>query len=257
MQLQTNGLHHTLSTIMVFQTKEYGRFKMLLGNRQLNETKIKRIIRDIESGIDVLKYYPIQVIEKNDRLEIIDGQHRFYITKKLKREVHYILMKESRDLPDIAKINSNTEKWKAKDFINCYIQQGNNNYEQLQWFMDTYKFTLTVSIKLLSSGNPGTESGNNQSQEFERGLFKVDFFDKAVEVAETCKLFDAFPHWRDRGFVIAIFRIKEAGKITINDLLDKVSKTPELLKKQTGFKEYIFTLESIYNRGKQVRVVIY
>jgi hypothetical protein len=257
MQFETNGLQHTLSTVMVFQTSEYGRFKMLQGNRELNEAKIKRIIRDIESGIDVLKYYPIQVTERNGRLEIIDGQHRFFIAKKLKREVHYIIMKEERQLPDIAKINSNTEKWKTKDFINCYIQQGNNNYEQLQWFMDTYGFTVTVSIKLLSKGDPGTESGIGDSQDFQRGLFKVEFFDKAIEVAEMCKKFNAFQHWKDRGFIIAIYRISQTGKITVDELLEKYKKHPDMLKKQAGFKDYIFQLESLYNRGRQARVVIY
>lgn len=257
MQIVTDGLQHTLSTVMVFQSDDYGRFKMLLGNRELNETKIKRIIKDIQEGIDVLKYYPITVAEKKGRLEILDGQHRYYISKKLKRPVHYILMKEERELPDIAKINSNTERWKTKDFINCYIQQGNKNYELLQQFMDTYPFTVTISVKLLTHGHPGTESGLGDSQEFQRGKFKVNFWDKAIEFANLVKLFEEFPVWRERGFIIALYRINEAKKVDVKEILDKCKKHPDMLKKQAGFKEYIFNLESIYNKGRQIRVVIY
>ncbi len=251
-------MQHSISQVQVFCTNEYGRFKIINGNRQLNEKKIKRIILDIESGIDVLQYYPITVKEVKDRLEIIDGQHRFYISKKLKRQIHYILMEEDRSLPDIAKINSNTEKWKTADFINCYIQQGNENYKMLQEFMDKYGFNSTVSIKLLQAGNPGTESGLfNYGHDFQRGLFKVQYPEVAYQTAEKCKSFEPFLHWRDRNFIIAIFRIDAAGKVTIEDLLSRYKKNPDKLQRQPGFKEYIFQLESIYNIGKQNRVVIY
>ena len=251
-------MQHTESQIKIHFSSDYGRFKFLNGNRELNEVKIKRILRDIADGIDVLQYYPIQVREHNDRLEIIDGQHRFYISKKLKRPVHYILMKQDRQLSDIAKINSNTEKWKTKDFINCYIQQGNNNYQVLQDFMDKYNFTATVSIKLLQVGNPGTESGLlNIGHEFQRGQFKVKFYDMATLIAEKCKLFEHFSSWRDRNFVIAIYRIETAKKVCIEDLVIRYHKSPEKLTRQANFKEYIFQLEQLYNIGKQNRVVIY
>jgi hypothetical protein len=251
-------MQHIPSTVEVFFTAEYGLFKMINGNRQLDERKISKIIRDISDGIDVLKYYPIQVSEKNGRLEIIDGQHRFFISKKLKRPVYYIILKEERQLTDIAKINSNTEKWKVKDFINCYIQQGNPNYQMLQDFMDKYSFSSTLAIKLLQLGNPGTESGLlSIHQTFQRGEFEVTFLQDAVDIAELCKLFEPFPHWRDRGFVIAIYRISQAQKINIPDLAARVQKNPERLTRQSGFKEYIFLLEQIYNIGKQQRVIIY
>jgi hypothetical protein len=256
MQFLLNGIHHTPSQTMVFQSNEYALFKMLDGNRQLNEQKIKRIIRDINHGIDVLKYYPITVVEKNGRLEIHDGQHRFYISKKLKKPVHYIVMKEERELSDIAKINSNVEKWTVKDYINCYVQLGNKNYDLLQKFIDEYGFSPTISIKLLSTGSPGTESGLGNN-DFHRGSFEAKCYDQAVEFAETCKKFSAFPYYKDRGFAIAIHRILQAEKISIDELHEKFEKNQDMLKKQSGFKEYLFVLEMIMNKGKQIRISIY
>lgn len=242
---------------MVFQSTDYGMFRMIEGNRQLNELKIKRIIRDIQHGIDVLKYYPITVIEKNGRLEIHDGQHRFFISKKLKKPVHYILMKEERELSDIAKINSNVEKWSVKDYINCYIQLGNKNYGLLQKFLDDYGFSPTVSIKLLSTGSPGTEAGLSTNHDFQRGHFEAKYYDKAIEFGEICKKFSAFPYWGDRGFVIAIHRVLQAGKITMDEMVEKFERHPDMLKKQSSFKEYLFNLEMIMNKGKQIRISIY
>jgi hypothetical protein len=231
---------------------------MIAGNRQLNESKIKRIIRDIESGVDVLKYYPITVVEKSKRLEIIDGQHRFYIAKKLKKPVHYIVMLQAIALPDVAKINSNVEKWKTTDFINCYVQQGNDHYKKLQDFLDTYKFSPSISIKLLQNGNPGSEEGLlGDMNAFQRGHFEVKYWDEAIKISESVKLFESFPYWKDLGFIIAIYRIMKANKIELEELLTKCKKYPEMLIKHSGFKDYLFCLENIFNRGKSIRVVIY
>ncbi len=56
---------HQISTIQVFCTDQYKNFDMVLGNRPLNMNKINRIIKDIESGNDMLEDYPINVrVEK-------------------------------------------------------------------------------------------------------------------------------------------------------------------------------------------------
>jgi hypothetical protein len=251
-------MQHIQSTVEVFFTNDYSRFKMINGNRQLNEVKINRIIRDIEDGIDVLKYYPIQVSEKNNRLEIVDGQHRFYICKKLKRPVYYILLKEDRRLTDIAKINSNTEKWATKDFINCYVQLGNKHYQQLQDFMDQYGFNASVSMRLLYFGDPGTELRTvNISQIFHRGEFEVKFLQEAIDIAELCKSFESFPSWQSKHFIQAIYKISKAEKVNIIELATKFKNNPDMLTRQVNYKEYIFLLERLFNVGKHNRVVIY
>ncbi len=98
---------HKTSTVAVFQSNDYSLFGMMKGNRPLNQNKIGRIIKEIESGNDMLPYYPIQVRVENGILIILDGQHRFFICKKLTKPVHYIIVAEQKSMVDIAKINSN------------------------------------------------------------------------------------------------------------------------------------------------------
>lgn len=250
-------MEHKESTVIVYHTTEYGRFKMINGNRQLNEPKIKRIIEEITNGNDMLRYYPIQVREKKDRLEILDGQHRFYICKKLKVPVFYIMLKEDKSLPEIAKLNSNVSKWNNADYINCFVQHGDENYVILQEFHEKYGMANSVCLRLLVNGDPGVEGASTSlSDDFRNGLFKVKFLEKATEIAENCKKFEQFPNWRSRAFVIAIYRIMQAGIVTVDEVVKAYHKRPEYLTEQANYKAYVNIIEQMMNVGRQKRLVI-
>lgn len=250
-------MQHQESAVKVYESTEYSRFKFLTGNRELNEQKINQIIKDINSGIDVLKYYPLVVREKGDRLEIDDGQHRFYISKHLRRPVYYIIAPEDRKLVDIAKINSNTEKWKVKDFIHCYVQQGNPHYIQLSEFMEKYEISATLAMKLLEAGEPGYGGGGrDNAQKFQRGEFEVKCYDEAVKLTESCQRFKDFKNWKSANFFVAVNRILKAGKVTIDELGKKYDSYKDELTEQPGPKEYAANLEMIYNKRRQERVII-
>jgi hypothetical protein len=239
---------------MVFQTTEYDRFRMILGNRQLNERKIKRIITEIEGGVDLLEYYPIQVSEKNKVLEIIDGQHRFYICRKLKKPVFYIVLKKEVGLPDIAKVNSNVEKWKGADFINCFSQLDNENYIKLRDVMDKYPVPLTTAIGMLQAGR--VNEGGSANGNFENGVFVIKHYDFAMKVFEYCSQFK-FPRKFSRSFITAITRVMAANKITVEDLIERCNTNADDMIISNHWKEYLTNMENIFNKGKKNRIVIY
>lgn len=56
--------------------------------------------------------------------------------------------------------------------------------------------------------------------------------------------------------IIALNRIKEAGKIEIDELVAAFNRNPGMLKEQANFKDYIINLEQIINVGKKIRVII-
>ena len=250
-------MQHTESSVKTFFTKEYARFRMINGNRQLNDGKIKRIIRAIAEGNDMLRYYPIQVQENNGRLDILDGQHRFYICKHLDKPVYYILVSEVKTMPEIAKVNSNVDKWKPTDYLNCYIQNDNENYIILRDFMEETNIGLHLSVKLLNTGHPGNEGSTPElNEDFRNGRFVVKHLDKAKELFAYISLFKSFPYYTSRGFVIAIDRIIKAGMVDINDVVAAFNKRPEMLTEQANYKAYVNTLEQILNVNKQKRIVI-
>src|SRR3990167_9828888 len=107
-------MNHLESNIKIYFTRDYSIFKNIAGNRLLNENKINKIIYEIKNGLDVLSYCPIIVDED---MRVIDGQHRLYIARKLQSNIWYVISKKKLSILDIAKVNTNTERWKLKDFI--------------------------------------------------------------------------------------------------------------------------------------------
>lgn len=250
-------IKHNISTIQIFQTTDYKLFTTMQGNRVINTRKVSKIIQEIESGNDWLEYCPILVSVDKNNLLILDGQHRFFIAKKLKRPVHYILVKEDRKIVDVARVNSNTERWKASDFLNCYISQRNKNYVILKDFVEKYKFGINMSCKLLANGKPGAEGTNYQlNQLFEKGEFEVKEQAKAKEIAEMVHRFSGFTHFQDRAFLVALYKIREAGKVSIDQVSESFEKYPELLTHQKNYKGYIMAIEALVNHKKQKRIII-
>jgi hypothetical protein len=252
-------MKHIESSVKIFFTKDYNLFTLIRGNRQLNKGKIKRISNDIIKGLDVLRYCPILVKEDHGKLDIIDGQHRFAVAKEMKSKVWYIVV-EDFTLMDIAKINSNTEKWSTVDFINCYVQQNNPNYTQLNDFLKKTGYPLTITLRLLSKGSVGNNDGglnNKMAEDFKRGLFQVNCMDAANKMFEVTELFENFPGRSTRPFIMAIDTILQSGKCDFSDLLEKYKEGFVKLQKQETVKAYLANLEEIYNHRIRIRRVIY
>lgn len=250
-------MKHLNSETKVYQTTDYSIFRTIDGNRAIDRKKIDRIITEINGGNDILDEVPILVSESGKYLDVTDGQHRLEVAKKLKRPVQYILRKKL-SLYNIAKINTNVEKWKAKDFINAYKVAGNLNYKKIEEFHKTYKISIGLCLVLLQNGMAKNDTGyGSATGDFEQGRFEVRKHKEAIALAEICKTYEAFAGWNSRGFIYAIQRIVLAQKCDMDFLLKKFKEDPERLKHQPTAKHYLTNLEEIYNVGKSKRVTIY
>lgn len=80
----------TVACNVVYQTTDYEMFKFLKGNREINKTNEKNLEKNFgENG----ENYVMNPIIVNEKMEIIDGQHRFTALKKIGKPIHYIVVK--------------------------------------------------------------------------------------------------------------------------------------------------------------------
>lgn len=116
----------------VFTTRDYSIFKRLVGNRDIPESRISKIVDSIQKIGWVRN--PIIV---NENMEVIDGQGRLTALQRLKMPVEYVIAPGAGNKECIY-MNMNMVNWKLPDFIKSYAEQGNENYQRLLSLMEKY-----------------------------------------------------------------------------------------------------------------------
>lgn len=244
---------HQMCNTPIYFSKKYSDFSFLTGNRVINEMKIKNIIKDIDAGLNMLRYCPI-VVTKD--LKIIDGQHRYYVSKTLKQPVFFVIAEEL-SLHDVAKINSRTERWKPMDFVRCYMETGNENYKILYDFIEKYEMPVTSAWTILMNGIHLNISRRHQVDQFERGEFIIHSTDEAHEIMSRAIIFKDCPFVTTTSFLQAITVIIKKGVCDWELMEQKHLANPTGLKQQPTHKQYLVNLEEVYNFKNSIRKTIY
>lgn len=241
------------SNTKIHYTSDYGMFRFLKGNRDLNEVKIEKIIKSVNGGLNFFKYCPILVNEDNF---IIDGQHRYFVCKKLKLPVFFVIV-PNFSLRQIAEINNNQSKWKTKDFMNCYIDADVNrdDYKALEQLTADYKINISLGINLLMYGRVG---GGGMSEAFRDGQFKVNFSNLTLNLLNTAKEYEKFgADWKQRAFLQAMEKLLASEKYEHETVLKKLDKCSLTVDRQSSCKEYLTHIEELYNYKNSIRQILY
>ena len=76
---------------MIVKTTDYSIFKKINGNRGISHSHVTKLTAAIARR-NLLQLFPIIV---NEKMEIVDGQHRLWAAKRLKLPIYYEKMKEA------------------------------------------------------------------------------------------------------------------------------------------------------------------
>lgn len=114
-----------LTNIQVFETNDLAQFKKLKGNRSINESQVDGIVNSITE----IGYQPVPILV-NEKLEIIDGQHRVEAAKKLGLPIYFVI-KPGAGAREVMQMNLRRGNWTVYDFIGFYRENGNHNYVRL------------------------------------------------------------------------------------------------------------------------------
>jgi hypothetical protein len=249
METQTK---HVEANIKIYWTTDYGRFKFLKGNRDIHEGKVNKIKKVIQSGIDVLKYAPIIV---NEAMEIIDGQHRFAVSREMKGNVYYVINKEA-DLSIVPTINSNSSKWRNVDFLNSYMDLKKPAYLALNAFMQEFPgIGLSTAIKIIHAG---TMEPSDSVESFRDGLLAENHFQLANKIAIHL---EDFKPYMDNPFSSRMFKVMLTllanGKYHHPMMVKKLEESGRRIENLTSPKTIIQDMESIINHRSKHRVIIH
>lgn len=222
----------------VLQTKNYNLFSSVVGNRVVNQSHVKKLKLSI-SNLDLK--IPIIV---NDKMQVIDGQHRLQARKELGLPVFYIII-NGLGLRETQKVNSTAKNWNDKDFLDSFVQQNYAHYKTYKKFRETYQFGHAETLNILS-GTSG--AGGNMCQEFKEGNFSVSNLDRATSWAE--KIYQVEPYYKGfkrRSFVSAMTRCFKHDQYDHEEFISKLSYQSSKLVDCTSTEQYLRIIDEIYN----------
>lgn len=154
----------------VYKETDYSKFKYLIGNRNLAETRKKRIMDSIQTVGYVLN--PIIV---NEKMEIIDGQGRHAACKELGLPIYYVIA-EGASTDECVNLNIGQTNWGTLDFINFYAEQGKADYQQLLRLIKEYPSVGVDAAIAISLGHV-TTAGSKKAIKNGGFSFRADIKD--------------------------------------------------------------------------------
>lgn len=244
-------MQNPTKTIPVYETTDYSIFKSLTGNRTLYENHVKRLVKVIKSNPSLTEMNPIKV---NEKLEVIDGQHRLAAFKLFAKSegkypsVNYAVVKGA-SLPEARALNAGSKPWHPHDYAEAFVVDGNKNYKTYLEFEKKFQVQHNVLARYLS-GEEGA------IRNFKDGGFIVGDKKEAEENIE--RLLEAakyYPLWPNQSFGMAFYRVMKSPVYQHSRMIKQLKKFPEVLTKvPTRTSELIVGLNTVYNLGCSVEL---
>lgn len=226
-------------------TKDYHKFNRIIGNRPIDVKQVKKLVSlMMPQGEHSLKNYPIKV---NEKLEVIDGQHRLQAAKQLNHYI-YVDVQSGLGIEQVMGINgSRGKKWTTESFTNLHCERGNSNYITLENFANKYKIRVAYAQALLSGNSH--DGGISNINQFQQGSFKVTSLNQAMTIMElVSKLEPYVPCSKKRGFIVAIQKLYYMPEFNFDRLLHQFKNKGLRMDVHTGStREFLVDLERIYN----------
>jgi len=229
----------------VYATKDYTSFSFITGNRNITKSHLEKLRKSI-----IQNYIPVPIIV-NEKLQIIDGQHRFIICKEEKLFIYFIQI-TGLNLSDVQKINELMKVWTADAFMHCYcdLELDNDtgeyeNYVEYREFKRKYGFGHNETQAMLTGRQMFTGA---LSERFRNGTFRIDNIKLATaaanKITEVSKYYQGY---KRRGFVIAMLQCLANPEYDHDRFMSKLSFQTHKLSDQSNYKQYLQIVQDVYN----------
>lgn len=140
------------SDLNIYVTNDYGIFKAIQGNRMVSDRHVEEIMelfgKEDKKNKKIAGWnYKKDPIIVNEKMEVIDGQHRLEACKRMNLPVYYY-KQAGWGIPEVNMKNNTGKPWNNEDFLNSYQQIGREDYVELKKMYDNY-----TTEKKLNNGN--------------------------------------------------------------------------------------------------------
>lgn len=216
---------------VVYETTNYNLFKYLKGNRKVKYSK-KLEIAAIEVGF----LYQVLV---NEKMEIIDGQNRLEVCKRLGMPVRFEIKKGAGD-KEVESLNTTATKWTLRDYIEHYSEAGNEEYTKLGELLDmkitgnSAVIATAMNVNQSGAANAIARNGDFRFHDYENYVLFLKYVEKFKKMTKSKmseKLFPAlyklytFKNFDEDRFIAKLFETGNQERISLINEYSKVLET--------------------------------
>ncbi len=244
----------------VYFTKEYDQFKMIEGNREINESLVLRLEKSISKN-----GYLMSPIFINEKHEVIDGQHRLKALKMLEKEVPFIIL-PGYNGKEMQVLNQTGTNWKTSDFMEYWITKDVYDYKVLKEFHQRFKqFSLTACIYLLSKHKSGEQESDDNGVRynvFNAGQWEVSSQTKAESMADflLTRVSQLHGKYNCINIIQAMMYVESNyPQFDRDDFIHKLQNAAVQLLPGNSVEGYVVNINTIYNhrrrRGSELKII--
>jgi hypothetical protein len=237
----------------VYKTRDYTGFSRLLENRELDERHVHTLMESfMKDG------YLFTIVYVNEKMEIIDGQHRFEGARRKHLPIYFIVM-PGWGIKEVTVMNVNSRNWTMEDFLNTHAKAGKPSYIAFKEFYDKHEFDITTAQILIL----GRRTHGGATDDFRSGKMDINEaqMTKAYIKGKRIRdMKDFHPHgWKSRNFVEAMITLLNTKGYDHNHLVSQMKKYPiSMLEDARSLRteEYLDMLVDKYNYRKKDKIEI-
>lgn len=236
------------------KTEDYGLFKSVQGNRVVDPNHVQKLLDAIEAH-NLLERFPILV---NDKMEVIDGQHRLAAAAALQVPIFYEIEK-GLTLNDVIQINTSSRSWTMANYVDSFIELGKKDYQKLKDFKHEYDLSWSIATYLLA-GETNRKGSASRTQVVKQGNFvasRTIAGKEAAELIAALKPLSAFNTCADAALAPAIIALLKLDEFDSARLLGKLKVHGLQLQRRVNSRYYLLELEEIYNFQARDKVKLY
>jgi hypothetical protein len=237
--------HATVSEVKM--TTDYGQFKILDENRVVSAPHVLRLAKSLAQNPEFLKFRPVLV---NEKMEVIDGQHRLRACEKLGIPVYYVVG-DSLDISAAQRLNAEQVPWKPIDYARSFAALGKYPYQLYLSLMEDYP----LPHETLESFMRGSATGGKGSKAFRRGGFHLSEGVTEMKIRQDLELLMdtkeyAPGFYRKRGFSLAFLRMIQSPQYDHRMFLSKLQRLgTRYLTNASNLSDNLRALEEVYNHS--------
>lgn len=237
---------------MILKTKDYDQFKFRPDNREkIDFAHVEKLSDSIKSR-NLLELRPMIV---NEKMEIVDGQHRLLAAKKLGVEIYYQI-EASLAANDILTMNV-TKKWTMGDYLNFHIQQGNQHYIKLKEFMKKHNLTIKIAFNMCCGAS------KTAFNEFQKGGFIFSDNDLEADLAICWETVDYIKkingyssYTQGARFWQAFFRLIKHKEFNAEKWRANTKSMISEFSARARLKDYLKMFQGIYNWHNANKIIL-